>query len=67
MISVYSLPCPQYTWIRQEWLVFPSFLSPLMNLRPQLCFSVELEVWDPDYYQGFQLPILPPGLSERIH
>lgn len=20
---------------------------------------MELEVWDPDYYQGFQLPVLP--------
>lgn len=29
-----------------------------MNLMSQLCFSVELEVWDPDYYQGFQLPVL---------
>lgn len=27
----------------------------------QLCFSLELEVRDPDYYQGFQLPILPPA------
>lgn len=25
----------------------------------QRCFSVELEVWDLDYYQGFQLPGLP--------
>lgn len=32
-----------------------------MNLMLQLCFSVELEVRDPDYYQGFQLPILPPA------
>lgn len=32
-----------------------------MNLTSQLCFSVELEVRDPDYYQGLQLPVLPPG------
>lgn len=35
------------------------FFFPLMNLMSQLCFSVELEVWNPDYYQHFQLPILP--------
>lgn len=28
---------------------------------------MELEVWDPDYYQGFQLPILPLAfLKESI-
>lgn len=32
-----------------------------MSLMLQLCFSLELEVRDPDYYQGFQLPILPPA------
>lgn len=33
----------------------------------QACFSVELEVWDPDYYDRFQLSILPPAfLKEAV-
>lgn len=50
----------------QELLVLVNFL-PLMHLMSQACFSVELEVWDPDCYDRFQLSILPPAfLKEAV-